>query len=139
MFKWKLSLSVPAILKTALAIASLFLATFAFESTLENSYAAPPGPSKKLSKKGAKAYKINCVSCHGVHGDGQGDAGKFLKPPPRNFSKDKFKQGDSPQNIFDTISKGVPGTVMVGYGHLPEEDLWGLVYYILDFKSGKNK
>ena len=41
-----------------------------------------------------------------------------VKPPPRNFVKDKFKAGDSPEEIFATITNGLAGTKMVGYPQL---------------------
>ncbi len=93
----------------------------------------PPARTQPLLDKGKQAFTLYCVACHGEKGDGQGPAGMALKPPPRNFAKDAFKQGQSTAEIFLTVSNGVPQTAMVGYGHLPEEDRWGLAYYVGEF------
>lgn len=80
--------------------------------------------------KGKKAYEANCVSCHGDKGLGDGVAGKVLNPPPRNFSKDQFKNGMSPINLFDTITNGLEGTSMPGFDSLPEDDRWAIMHYL---------
>ncbi len=92
-------------------------------------------PSPDLMEKGKKAYVTNCVSCHGDLGDGNGPAGQFLKPKPRDFSKEAFKNGDKPEEIFSTITKGLPGTLMVGYAHLPEETRWALAHYVKSLRK----
>lgn len=97
--------------------------------------AKPPKSTPELLKKGESSFKANCVACHGPTGAGDGEVGKMLKPPPRNFSKDKFKQGDSVSAIFKTIAGGVKNTGMAGYPHLTEEERWGLAYYVLQLKN----
>lgn len=94
-------------------------------------FAATPKSTPALLKKGEEAYKSTCLACHGATGAGDGAVGKMLKPPPRNFSKDKFKQGNKVADIFKTLTKGVPGTAMAAYPHLSEEDRWALAYYVL--------
>lgn len=99
-----------------------------------------PTPAKRtpeLVEKGKKAFTLYCVMCHGEKGDGQGPAGVALKPPPRNFATEAFKQGSSTAEIFLTVTHGVPKTLMVGYAHLPEDDRWGLAYYVSDFVPKK--
>lgn len=113
-----------------LTIGCLVLVSFALT-------AAPPKSTPELLKKGEAAYKANCVSCHGNTGAGDGDLGKMLKPPPRNLIKDKFKKGLKPQDVFNTISKGIPSTGMAGYGHLSEDDRWGLAYFVLEMRAKK--
>ncbi len=97
--------------------------------------AAPPKLTPELLKKGADSYKATCMACHGATGAGDGEVGKMLKPPPRNFSKDKFKQGSKPADIFKTLTNGVTGTAMAAYPHLPEEERWALAYYVLELKN----
>lgn len=98
-----------------------------------------PKTSPQLTEKGKAAYKINCASCHGDHGDGKGPAGAALNPPPRNLAEvATFVQGSSREKVFDTITKGVPGKAMVAFGHLSEEDRWGLTDYVLEFSKKKN-
>ena len=92
-----------------------------------------------LLEKGKGAYAANCVICHGDKGDGNGVAGAAMNPKPRNFLVDKFKLGEKPENVFKGISEGLPGTSMAGFGHLPEEDRWGLAHYVLSFRPAKKK
>lgn len=114
-------------------MATLLLASTAF--------AGPKAPKKTdaLLKKGKAAFTTNCVACHGDKGLGDGPAAVALNPKPRSFVNDKFKQGDKPAQVFETISKGIAGTPMIGYGHLSEEDRWGLVYHVLSFRKADKK
>lgn len=89
----------------------------------------------ELIAKGKTAYQTSCASCHGDTGDGNGPAGQYLKPKPRNFKTDPFKNGNSPDQIFASITKGLPGTAMAPFGHLGEEVRWGITHYILSMKG----
>lgn len=80
--------------------------------------------------KGQATFLANCAVCHGLKGHGDGPGGKALKPHPRNFTKDDFKQGTSAFAIFLTASRGIPNTAMVSFEHLPEADRWALAHYI---------
>lgn len=100
-------------------------------------FATPPVSSPDLIKKGEVAYKSNCMACHGPTGLGDGPLGKVLKPSPRNLVKDPFKQGTKPEEIFKTITRGIPGTGMAGYAHLSEKDRWAIAYFILSIKNKK--
>lgn len=114
--------------KTGIISLSLSMASAAF--------AAVPKASKAELDTGKAAYlSNNCAACHGEKGDGQGPAGASLNPKPRNFLKDTFKKGDSFENIFETISKGLPGTTMMAYGHLPEATRKALAHYILSLRK----
>lgn len=96
-----------------------------------------PKATPELLAKGAAAYTLYCVACHGEKGVGDGPAGLALTPRPRDFSKDPFKQGTKPAEVFVTISEGVKDTPMVGWAHLSEEDRWGLSYHVLTMVPAK--
>lgn len=99
-----------------------------------------PKATPALIEKGKGVYITNCATCHGDHGDGNGVAGAYMNPKPRNLIKDKFKLGDKPEQVFKTISEGLPGTSMVGFGQLSEEDRWATTHYILStFRKKKTK
>lgn len=93
-------------------------------------HAAGPEATPALVEQGKGVFTVNCVPCHGEKGDGTGVAAAALNPKPRNFNTEPFKNGNSPQAIFDTTTKGLPGTVMAPFGHLPEADRWAVAHYI---------
>ncbi|MEK6705968.1 MAG: cytochrome c [Bdellovibrionota bacterium] len=98
-------------------------------------FGGAPQSSPELLAKGKAVYTINCLPCHGENGDGNGPAGAVMNPKPRNFNIDKFKGGEKPEQIFKTITSGLPNTSMATFGHLPEEDRWALVYHILSYRK----
>lgn len=99
------------------------------------SFAAAPKSTPDLLAKGKAAFTTNCATCHGDKGDGNGPAAVALNPKPRNFAKDTFKAGMKVEQVFDTITKGLPGTLMTPYGHIAEQDRWALAYYVLSFRK----
>ena len=111
--------------------------TLAIRGVLPSLSWAAPASTPELIAKGKMAYTANCVTCHGDKGNGLGPAGKYMSPKPRNFIVDKFKNGETASEIFTSISKGIDGTSMVGFVTIPEDDRWGLVYYVQSFKPKK--
>lgn len=99
--------------------------------------AAPPAKTPELVAKGKASYEINCSSCHGARGAGDGVAAASLDPKPRNLATGPFRNGTEPAQVFATLAKGINGTGMISFGHLPEEERWALAYYVLDLRAGK--
>ena len=98
-------------------------------------------PAKKtpeLLKQGKAVFEKNCALCHGAKGDGKGQLGATFKPPPNDFTKPFSEwpttKGDI-KKVFEAITKGVPGTSMVKWSHLSEQDRWALVYTVLEFSK----
>jgi len=90
---------------------------------------APKGTVDQVSK-GKQLYTVNCMTCHGAKADGLGDAGKYMSPKPRNLVKEKFKNGETTDALFTTMTKGLDGTGMSGFPTLSNEDRCSLVYYV---------
>lgn len=90
--------------------------------------AASPEPTPALVEKGKAAYARNCVACHGPGGEGDGAAAKALNPKPRNLVTAPMPGGAAA--IFEVLGKGKPGTGMIAYKHLPEEDRWAIAHYV---------
>jgi len=79
-----------------------------------------------------------CVKCHGPNGRGNGaeagaqrdDWGDVILPADLTKSW-RYKNGDSPRQIFRTLSTGLSGTPMPGYGEmLGEEERWNLAFFV---------
>ena len=96
--------------------------------------AAAPPPTPKLLETGKQVYDLQCAACHGATGQGDGPVAFAVKPPPRNLVKDPFKAGDSVDQIFKTVSEGLPNTKMVGYPSIKEVDRWAVAYYVRAFR-----
>ena len=43
------------------------------------------------------------------------------------------------RQIFETLGKGVPGSAMVKFTNLSEEERWALAFYVLDLKAKKSR
>ncbi|MGE0763593.1 MAG: cytochrome c [Bdellovibrionales bacterium] len=97
----------------------------------------PWEPNDAVAAHGAVVYKNTCAVCHGDKGMGDGPAGAALVPPPRNFVEGKWKQGGSSIELFTTLEKGIPGTSMVAFAHLPLADRWAMVQFIRSITKNK--
>jgi len=86
--------------------------------------------SPELLKHGEELFKMQCVSCHGDRGAGDGVAAAALNPKPRNFTLDAdWVNGRKPSQVFETLTKGV--NAMPSFGSLSLDDRWSLVHYVL--------
>jgi mono/diheme cytochrome c family protein len=87
-----------------------------------------PLPSdKKTIEQGEKVAKINCASCHGARGKGDGAAAAALNPKPADWTS-KRVQDEPDGEIFWKITTG--RGAMPAWRHLPENDRWAVVRYI---------
>ena len=92
--------------------------------------------SPELLELGRQTFAKECVACHGATGNGEGDAAYLLYPRPRDFTTGSFRiistwEGiPTDDDLFTTISRGMPGSAMPSWAHLPEETRWGLVHYV---------
>lgn len=101
--------------------------------------AAEPKKTPELVAKGKASYETNCAACHGAKGLGDGEAGAALDPKPRNLVADKYKKGVKPAQVHEMLKAGIDGTTMVSFAHLPDDELWGLTYYLLDLRAAGAK
>jgi mono/diheme cytochrome c family protein len=87
----------------------------------------PLANDKKTAEQGEKVAKVNCVSCHGDRGKGNGPAAVALNPKPADWTS-KRVQDESDGEIFWKITNGRGS--MPSWRHLPENDRWAVVRYI---------
>lgn len=94
-----------------------------------------PGYSHAQSAK--DLYAQRCESCHGTTGKGDGPAGKFLKPPPKDFAVSLKAKSDG--WIAKAIKKGGPAVgesaLMPASSDLTNQQVNELVDYIKKFSS----
>ena len=81
-------------------------------------------------------FAKNCAICHGENGDGAGKFAYLMNPRPRDFRKGDFKlattQNQIPtgDDLVRTIGRGMPGSAMPPWNHLPRSDLRALAAYV---------
>ena len=91
----------------------------------------PLASDKKFIEQGGKLAQINCVTCHGAKGKGDGAAAVALNPKPADWTS-KRVQDESDGELFWKISNG--RGAMPPWKHLPEQDRWALIRYIRSLK-----
>lgn len=89
---------------------------------------------------GESLYTEYCLSCHGPEGRGDGLVAVFLDPKPRDFTTGVFKLRSTPSlptddDIFLTITRGIPGTLMPSFKDLSDDQRRGLVAYVKSFSE----
>ena len=91
--------------------------------------------SATVGNPGKELYTNYCAACHGETGDGNGPAARFLYPKPRNFREARFRLVStvnlmpSDEDIFNVLTRGMPGSAMVSFGHLSTQERQTLVAY----------
>ena len=91
----------------------------------------PLANDKKFVEQGGKLAQVNCVTCHGAKGKGDGAAAVALNPKPADWTS-KRVQDETDGELFWKISNG--RGAMPPWKHLPEQDRWALIRYIRSLK-----
>lgn len=86
--------------------------------------------SPELIAKGKNLYAVNCASCHGIAGKGDGAAAAALNPKPRDFTAGYWRYGGGVARVVQTISVGSPGTAMAAFTVFPLEDRFAIAHYV---------
>ncbi|MCP9468874.1 MAG: c-type cytochrome [Nitrospira sp.] len=76
------------------------------------------------------AQPVACALCHGEQGDGKGLMGAALVPQPRNFTCGAMMEHIPDGQLFWIIKNGSPGTGMMAFAGLTDEQVWQLIRYI---------
>ena len=97
---------------------------------------AKPPVTTQLLEMGQRLYEKQCAVCHGLKGMGDGKAAYLLYPKPRDFTQNEFRLVSTTtmqvtdQDLFLTITRGMPGSAMPSWESLSPEERWALVYYV---------
>ncbi len=87
-----------------------------------------PGDGASIAR-GAEIYAVNCTSCHGVGGRGDGPIALTLTPPPADLSLHVPLHPEGDTYVF--IANGFPNTAMPAWSDtLTEEEIWDVVNYL---------
>ena len=100
-----------------------------------------PEATAETVAKGKEIYVKRCWFCHGLEGKGDGPVADYLNPRPRDFTSGMYKlritkDAEAPldDDLFRTVTKGMPGTAMQGFqGVLSEGERWQVIYFIKSF------
>ena len=76
------------------------------------------------------AKPLACMNCHGTQGDGEGPMGAALDPRPRNFTCGETMKDISDGQLYWIIKNGSPGTGMMAFSGMPDNQIWQLIQYI---------
>src|SRR5438132_249122 len=96
--------------------------------------ASPAGAQAGDAQAGRAVYERKCALCHGEKGDGKGPAADLLDPRPRDFTTGIYKirtaasKTPTDRDLFDVITRGMPGTFMPAWDVLPGKDRWMVVW-----------
>ncbi len=92
-------------------------------------------------ERGSVIYRVQCLHCHGVTGDGRGPTSRWINPHPRDYRQGMFKfesvdQTDAPRpprraDLHRIIKQGVEGTAMPSFVLLGDQEIDLLVSYVI--------
>ena len=86
--------------------------------------------------RGATLFAINCVMCHGVTGEGNGQVGALLANKPANLTS-LITQSKSDGALFLTLTNGVTDRMPPMVENLTVRDRWDVVNYIRTLAAPK--
>ena len=91
---------------------------------------ANPIPADEVSiSRGQTLFTINCIMCHGVTGEGNGQIAALLANKPANLTS-IITQSKSDGALFTTITNGVDGRMPPMIENLNVRDRWDVINYI---------
>jgi mono/diheme cytochrome c family protein len=91
--------------------------------------------------EGSRHYRMHCLHCHGLEGNGRGPTGPWLNPPPRDYRQGLFKYTSTNQeqnarkprreDILHVLAFGIEGTSMPSFNFLPPEEREAIASYVI--------
>jgi mono/diheme cytochrome c family protein len=126
-----------------------YIKTFSARFTTEpqgKPVVVPPAPptTPALVEQGKAVWaKMQCASCHGDGGKGDGSSAPTLRDDwgqpiaPRDFTSGPLKVGDAPEDLYRTFITGLNGSPMPSFveAGLTPDDAWALVAYVRSLRK----
>jgi len=101
---------------------------------------ARPPDGRGFRALGAEVYRLRCIPCHGVNGNGKGIYAARLLVPARDFTKGVYEIRSTPsgalptdEDLFRSVSRGLHGSAMIPWSWLPEDERWAVVEHVKSF------
>jgi len=105
----------------------------------------PPAPKQtpELLAKGKEVWaKVQCASCHGDGGKGDGASASTLRDDwgqpivPRDFTSGPLKVGGRPEDLYRAFMTGLNGSPMPSFAEsITPEEAWALVAYVRSLRK----
>lgn len=105
---------------------------------------SPPDEERRATlARGRATYFKHCVACHGQEGRGDGPTAIASATPPRDFTLGVYKLRSTPsgsppllEDVFRTVSLGMPGTLMPAWGKvLTADERWEVATYVMSLSK----
>lgn len=104
---------------------------------------ARPAFTPQLVAKGHEVWnKVQCASCHGDGGKGDGSSAPTLRDDwgfavtPRDFTTGPLKVGDEPEDLYRAFMTGLNGSPMPSFAEsIKPEEAWALVAYVRSLRK----
>ncbi len=109
------------------------------------SVTSPPKVTPELIAKGKDLFMQLCYKCHGETGRGDGPSShtqrdwKDAEVKVRDFTQGVFRAGGRPRDLFLRIRTGLDGTSMGATTYGTDEEIWGVVQYVLSLRDPNAK
>ncbi|GJL65107.1 MAG: hypothetical protein NPIRA05_00780 [Nitrospirales bacterium] len=86
--------------------------------------------AKSDPNNGRTIFEVNCVTCHGESGKGDGPTGAYLSPPPADLTSEDVRT-DPDSELLSIISNGIPDKGMPAWkSSLSPQDIRDVLAYI---------
>ncbi|MBZ0150783.1 MAG: cytochrome c, partial [Planctomycetes bacterium] len=108
------------------------LLAYAFLLSWNACSSSPMASAADPAVPGVDLYQRHCAVCHGVEGDADTMVAGLLLPRPTAFRDGRFKlvsttNGQPTEHdLIASLRRGLPGSTMMSYGWLPDDDLRAL-------------
>lgn len=86
----------------------------------------PIAESAALVKLGGAQFAINCATCHGPKGEGNGVLATALTPAPVDLAM----MSPAPRWVYHTLNHGRAGTAMPSFSTLSRKVRWAISYFV---------
>jgi mono/diheme cytochrome c family protein len=87
---------------------------------------------------GGELYRKHCGLCHGVTGDGKGEAAAYLSPLPRDYRRGRFKFTSTVRearprrsDLIRVVRQGAKGTSMPAFRWMPDDEMAAVIDYVI--------